>query len=155
MDNWDIWTTLVVSMTPFGELRLSIPLAIYSFRLPWYQALPIAIIGNMVPVLILVPTIGWLTRIIQTFPNPVARVITWWTNRIVRLQEHRFRRYGAVMLIILVAIPLPFTGAWTAVLASSIFRIPVLPAIILIAIGVFLAGTLMTIITVTGMSIIR
>jgi uncharacterized membrane protein len=56
-------------------------------------------------------------------------------------------------LIILVAIPLPMTGAWTGSLAAWIFQIPPVKAIILIGLGVFIAGVIVTILTLSGIEI--
>ena len=46
----DLLATFAAAMTPIGELRLAIPLAIYTLDIPWYVALPVAVAGNMVPV---------------------------------------------------------------------------------------------------------
>ena len=56
-------------------------------------------------------------------------------------------------LIILVAIPLPMTGAWTGSLAAWVFQIPPIQAIILIGLGVFIAGIIVTILTLSGIEI--
>ena len=76
MEPLDLLATFAAAMTPIGELRLAIPLAIYTLEIPWYVALPVAIAGNMVPVLLLVPGLNRLSRFLQSFPNPASRLLT-------------------------------------------------------------------------------
>jgi uncharacterized membrane protein len=51
---------------------------------------------------------------------------------------------------VLIAIPLPITGAWTGSLTSWAFGIPARKAIPLIALGVVFAGIIVTILTESG-----
>ena len=153
MEPLDLPVTFLAAMIPIGELRLAIPLAIYSLDVPWYLALPIAVAGNMVPVLLLVPGLHRLSRILLSFPNPAGRAFTWYTERLERVQSRRFQRYGTMALVVLVAIPLPMTGAWTGSLAAWVFRIPIRQAIPLIALGVLIAGVVVTILTLSGIEL--
>ncbi|MBI4336967.1 MAG: small multi-drug export protein [Chloroflexi bacterium] len=142
--------TLLAAMVPVGELRLAIPLAIYGMGMPWYQALPLALVGNMVPVLVLVPGLEHISRLLLRFPNPAGRLFQWWTRRVQVTQEARFRKYGAAALVLFVAVPLPLTGAWTGSLAAWAFRVPARQAIWLIGLGVAIAGVIVTALTVAG-----
>ena len=145
----DLLLTFVAAMTPIGELRLAIPLGV-SKGVPWSQALPIAVVGNMVPVLLLIPGLDRLSALLLSFPNPLGRVFTWRAERLRQTQTGRFQKYGAIALVVLVAIPLPMTGAWTGSLAAWIFRVPARQAIPLIALGVVIAGLIVTALTVSG-----
>ena len=49
--------------------------------------------------------------------------------------------------MIFVAIPLPFTGAWTGALCAFVFGIPFRKALIAIAGGVIIAGLIVTLTT--------
>jgi uncharacterized membrane protein len=153
MELFDILVTFVAAMTPIGELRLAIPLAISRYDMVWYSALPIAVVGNIVPVLILVPGMARLSKMLSNFSNPAGRMLRWQENRLRRAQSARFDRYGALALVILVAVPLPMTGAWTGSLAAWIFRIPPSRAIPLIAVGVLIAGLIVTIVTLSGIEL--
>ena len=62
-------------------------------------------------------------------------------------------KYGYLGLILFVAIPLPFTGAWTGALVAFLFKIPFKKAFPLIATGVAIAGALVTLITKAGIGI--
>jgi uncharacterized membrane protein len=58
-----------------------------------------------------------------------------------------------VVLVAFVAIPLPFTGAWTGSLAAWVFQVPPRSAIPLIALGVVIAGGVVTAVTLTGIGL--
>ena len=147
--------TFAAAMTPVGELRLAIPLALLTYDLAWYVALPVAIAGNMAPVLILVPGLRRISAVLLSFPNPAGRLLLWQQERVRRVQGPRFEKYGALALILLVAIPLPMTGAWTGSLASWVFGIPPRRAIPLIAVGVAIAGVVVTAIALSGIGLGR
>ena len=150
MELLDLLATFAAAMTPIGELRLAIPLAIYTLEIPWYIALPTAIAGNMVPVLALVPGLDRLSRFLQSFPNPAGRLLAWQLERLQRVQGRRFHTYGDMALVLLVAIPLPMTGAWTGSMAAWVFKIPARRAIPLIGLGVVIAGIIVTALTLSG-----
>jgi len=153
MDLLDLLVTFGAAMTPIGELRLAIPLAIGKYGIAWYVALPIAVVGNMVPVLILLPGLQGLSRILSSFPNPAGKLLAWQEDRLRRVQSRRFERYGSMALVVLVAIPLPMTGAWTGSLAAWVFGIPPRRAIPWIAMGVLMAGLVVTAVTLSGMAL--
>jgi uncharacterized membrane protein len=155
MEPLEILATFVTAMTPLGELRLAIPLAIYTYDITWFVALPVAVVGNMVPVLVLVPGLNRLSRFLLSFPNPAGRLLSWQEDRLRRAQAHRFQKYGAFALVIFVAIPLPLTGAWSGALIAWIFRIPARRAIPLIALGVLIAGIIVTAVTLSGIELGR
>ena len=117
------------------------------------MALPIAVVVNMVPVLILMPGLNRTSRMLSSFPNPAGRLLAWQENRLRRVQSRRFDRYGGLALVILVAIPLPMTGAWTGSLAAWTFGIPPRLAIPLIALGVLIAGLIVTVVTLSGIEL--
>ncbi len=157
MDLSDSLRTILAAMTPIGELRLAIPLAILEMDMRWYQALPLALVGNMIPPLFLAPGLQPAYRLFQRFPGPLGkalnRLFTWRVDRLRAAWSERFTKYGPAALVILVAIPLPLTGAWTGSLAAWVFQIPPKRALPLIALGVLIAGVVVTAVTVSGTQI--
>ncbi len=149
----DWFWVLLAAMTPIGELRLSIPLGIQGLGMPWYLVLPLSVLGNLVPVFVLVLGLERMSGLLQSFPNPAGRLLAWKADRLRLAHSERFRRYGAVVLVAFVAIPLPFTGAWTGSLAAWVFRVPPRVAIPLIALGVVLAGGVVTAATLMGIEL--
>jgi uncharacterized membrane protein len=137
-------------MTPIGELRLSIPLGIWVLKMPWYQAFLISLVGNVVPVLFLVPGLERISRWLQAFPNPLGAFLTWRARRLREAHAERFQRYGYAALALFVGVPLPLTGAWTGSLLAWAFQVPWQAAIPVIGTGVLMAGVIVTALTVAG-----
>ena len=57
---------------------------------------------------------------------------------------NRYKYYGVILFV---AIPLPFTGAWTGSLASYLFGFNKKKSLIAIFIGLLISGTIVTTIT--------
>ncbi|WP_449291112.1 small multi-drug export protein [Oscillibacter ruminantium] len=81
------------------------------------------------------------------------RAFPWWRAKIDSLEKHAHLKGGVVHkyptlgLLILVAIPLPGTGAWTGVLVASILDIRLKTAVPTIFAGVIIAGILTMLLT--------
>lgn len=139
---------LIISALPILELRGAIPVAINLFNFPWYQALLLAIIGNLLPVPIILLFLNaiskWLSKI-----GFFRRFFHW-------LFEHTSRRgkiverYERIGLILFVAIPLPVTGAWTGSLLAVLFGLKFRHAFLSILIGVCIAGIIVTCLSLLG-----
>jgi len=133
---------LIISALPILELRGAIPVAINLFNFPWYHALLLAVIGNLLPV-----------PIILLFLNAISKwlsKISFFRRFFHRLFEHTSRRgkiverYERIGLILFVAIPLPVTGAWTGSLLAVLFGLKFRHAFLSILIGVCIAGIIVT-----------
>jgi uncharacterized membrane protein len=75
------------------------------------------------------------------------RFLNWLYNRTRRKTRAKIEKYGAWALISFVAIPLPYTGAWTGALAAWLFDIPAKKAVPYIIIGILIAGIIVTAVT--------
>jgi len=146
----DIIRTLLAAATPVGELRLAIPLAVYVYKMQWYEAFMLGVFGNMIPVLFLIGTLERIERVLERFPNPFLPILRWRADKLRATQTPKFKRYQLIALVTLVAIPLPGTGAWTGTLAAWVFQIQPSRSIPSIAIGVLIAGMIVTSITMLG-----
>ena len=137
--------TILVGMTPVLELRGAIPLGVAA-GLPPLTACAAAILGNVIPV----PFIMLLTRRIFRWLRKTAFFgpkIDWLERR-AHLKGRMVRKYRLPGLILLVAIPLPGTGAWTGALVATLLDIRLRPAFPAIAAGVVIAGVIITALTV-------
>ena len=125
-------------MLPVVELRGGIPFGL-SLDLGHIPALAASIIGNLIPVPFL---ILFTRRIFQWLRNRSARLNHWVTRLELRAQNkgHMVQKYQMLGLCILVAIPLPGTGAWTGALVAALMDLRVKYAMPVIALGVLLAG---------------
>jgi uncharacterized membrane protein len=61
------------------------------------------------------------------------------------------QKYEALGLVIFVAIPLPITGAWSGVIAASLFKIRFRYAFISIVCGIICAGLIVTSLCALGL----
>tara|TARA_B100000315_G_C14542503_1_gene571602 strand:- start:143 stop:685 length:543 start_codon:yes stop_codon:yes gene_type:complete len=139
---------LIISILPILELRGALPVAINLFHLSWYQALPLVIIGNLLPVpvilLALNPISRWLSKI--GFFN---RFFCWLFERTRRLGSI-VERYERIGLVLFVAVPLPFTGAWTGSVVAVLLGLSFKHAFISILIGICIAGIIVTCLSLLG-----
>ena len=138
-------STFFLSMVPVIELRGGLPYGI-ALGLDYPAALIAAVLGNMVPV----PFIIIYIRHIFTW---LRRRSSWWDLRITYLERKAHlkgrvvQKYSAIGLCILVAIPLPGTGAWTGALVAAFLAMPLRKAVPSIFAGVLIAGIAISILT--------
>ena len=147
--------TFLTAMTPIGELRASVPLGIVQFELTWPVVFLLSILGNMTPI----PPILYMLRTvggrIERMDNPLGALLRWRTARIERQWGSTVKRYGLLGIVIVVAIPLPFTGAWTGALTVWALRVQPRLGLIGIAIGIVIAGIIVTALTLAGVELIK
>ena len=139
--------TLLLAMLPVTELRAALPLAYFSFNLSIFEAFFWSVVGNMIPVFFLLWLFPPLSKWFRERVKWIDRLLTWIFERTRRKHDKKFMRWGSLALIVVVAIPLPGTGAWTGSLAAFLFGIPYKKALGLIFLGVLLAGVIVSAIT--------
>ena len=136
----------VVSMVPIIELRGAIPIA-EGLGLNIFLYYPTAIIGNMLPV----PIIYLFARKVLEWGKDkkyTKKFFTWCLEKGEKggkkLRETAGNSGIFWALLIFVGIPLPGTGAWTGTLAASFLNIDFKTSISAVALGVILAGIIMS-----------
>ncbi|MFH1308652.1 MAG: small multi-drug export protein [Patescibacteria group bacterium] len=138
---------LLISMLPIVELRIGIPIALAVYNLPVWSAFVFSVIGNLIPVVFIMWFLGFLVKFLIHKIYFLNRFFSWLFEKTRKRHSAKFDRFRDLALIVLVAIPLPGTGAWTGALAAFVFGIPIKRAFPLISIGVLIAGVIVTIIT--------
>jgi uncharacterized membrane protein len=131
----------LTSMLPIIELRGALPIAINVFHISWPKAFLIAYIGNLIPA----PFILWLLRPVVRLLSKISifkRFFTWLFERTRKRSNKMIERYEEIGLMAFVAIPLPGTGAWTGALVAFLFGLDFKKSLLVIAIGVFIAGVI-------------
>ena len=140
-----------MSMIPVVELRGAIPYGLAAGLDPWLTYLAAAA-GNMVPV----PFIMIIIRRIFNWAREHSR---WLGNRVRWLEARAEKKSDLVQrnalagLTILVAIPLPGTGAWTGTLAASFLNMGIKSTSIAVSLGVVIAGFFMGAVAMTGVHV--
>ena len=140
--------TIILSMLPIAELRLSIPVAITVLNLPWYEAFALGILGNLIPVPFLLLFFEGAAKLVQKLTIG-KRFVDWLLKRTAR-HSGSIVKYEFVGLAIFVAIPLPLTGAWTASLLAYILGLKFWPSFLSICLGVIGAAVIVTTLTLLG-----
>jgi uncharacterized membrane protein len=142
----EIVTVLVLAALPISELRGAIPVAISLYHFDPLTAYLLGVLGNMLPVPFLLKLLEPVTSLLRR-SSPLARLMAWLFARTRRRHSATVERMGALALVLLVAIPLPATGAWTGALIAHVFGIPFRDALPLIVVGVGIAGVIVTLAT--------
>lgn len=139
--------TFLIAMAPVVELRGSIPIALEVYHLPLWSAYFFSVLGNMMPVLLL-PFLGVVIAELSRRFSFLERFFTQLFLYTRKRHERSFELFRDFALVVFVAIPLPFTGAWTATLVAFVFGIPLRRAFPLILLGVIIAAVVVSLITV-------
>lgn len=131
-----------MAMLPVIELRGSVPWGVAQ-DLNYGLVLLVSILGNMVPVPFI---ILFIRRIFDWMKKKSARLAKIAEKMEARAHSKKdiLVKYETLGLFILVAIPLPGTGAWTGALVASIFDLRMKNALPAIFLGVVAAGLIMT-----------
>ncbi|MDD6160349.1 MAG: small multi-drug export protein [Oscillospiraceae bacterium] len=137
--------TMLVSMVPVIELRGGIPFGVAA-GLPVWMACVAAMLGNMIPVPFIIVYIRrvfrWLRSRLPRFNHVLDRL-----ERKAHLKGRTVKKYQFLGLAILVAIPLPGTGAWTGALVAAFLDMRLKKAVPWIALGIVVAGILVSVLT--------
>ncbi len=140
MSSW-LWVAFV-SMLPVVELRGAIPLGL-GLGLSPLAALAAALMGN----LLVVPLLLWLVPGVVAWLERLSWFKRWWDRLEARVRlrsEDTVQRFGALGLLLFVAVPLPGSGAWTGALIAVVLGLKKRYAGPAIALGVLIAGILVT-----------
>lgn len=136
--------TFLVSMVPVLELRGAIPIGVGA-GLPPLTAMLVAIAGNMVPVPFIILFIRRIFRWLRN-KGKIGGFVAKLENR-AKEKSAIVKKYAGIGLCILVAIPLPGTGAWTGALVAAIMNMRLKRALPHIFLGVVIAGFIITCLT--------
>lgn len=141
--NKDI-AVLIISMFPIVELRGAIPFGV-GMGMNALRVALLSVVGNLIPV----PFIIWLIRPILEWlkKTKLLSKIGAWIDRRTMKKSENITKYKMLGLMILVAIPLPGTGAWTGAMIAGLLNMRVKDSLPAIALGVVIAGILVISIT--------
>ena len=138
-------TAFAMSLVPVVELRGSLIYAAAQGLDPVLSYI-VCVAGNMIPVpfiiLFIRPLFDWMKRSAS------------WLRRVAEKMEEKahsksgaVRKYEMLGLFLLVAIPLPGTGAWTGSLVAAMLGMRLKHASPMIFLGVLTAGVIVTLVS--------
>ena len=137
--------TFLISMVPTVELRGALPIATGA-GLDWRIAIPVAVVGNMLPVPFIIIFIKKIFALMRKMSNKLDKFVTKMENKAFSKRDV-IDKYGPWGLYLFVAIPLPGTGAWTGSLIAAMLDIPLKKAFPAVALGVISAGIIVSFIS--------
>ena len=141
----DILLTFLVAMGPVVELRGAIPFGVVRGLNIW-TAIIASVLGNLVPVPFIILFIrkifAWMRAHMPKLDGLVTRM-----EQKAEKNRAAVEKYAFWGLAVLVAIPLPGTGAWTGALVAAMMEMRLKRAFPAIVIGVVIAGVIVSIVT--------
>lgn len=139
--------SFLISISPLGEMKAGLPLAILKYGLNPWVAFLFCLAGN----LLIFPLVDYL---MTTF-GPMVFKSRKTKERALKFRLHTKKRtnglmqkYGFWGLMVFVMIPLPGTGAYLGTIASYAFDIDKTKAFKAISLGVIGSGIIMQIVTI-------
>lgn len=147
------WLEIFISsMIPWIEARYVIPPWI-TLGWSWWEVFPIAVLGNIFPIPFIL--------LFFTYVEKFLRRYRFWDNLMEKLFTHTRKRadktiqqYETLGLLLFVAIPVPFTGAWTGALIAYLFGLKVWKSFLTIVAGVLCSASIMTVVTLLGVDLL-
>ncbi len=139
----DELVVFIISMLPVLELRGGL-VAAAILKVNWLIAFPICVIGNVLPIplelLFIRKIFNWLKKF-NCFKTIIEKLDKRAKEKASSETMQKYLEWG---LFLLVAIPLPGTGAWTGGLVADVLDLRMKKAIPIITYGVIAAGLIMS-----------
>jgi uncharacterized membrane protein len=134
---------ILLTFTPFLELRASIPYGINILELPWAVVFFVCVLTNIIlgPIVYIL-----IDKFIHIFLN--YKIFAKQYNRIITRTQKRMHKYiekyGWIGLALFIAVPLPGSGSYSGALAADLVGLSFRKFVIANTLGVLIAGILVT-----------
>ena len=131
---------LIFAALPVIEVRGSIPLGLFYFKMDTLSVLLISFVGGVLPVFPILWALENLTgalRNIEIFDRFFG-----WLFAHTKSKSGLIERFELVGLTLFMALPIPGTGIWTGCVAAYLLELPWIPTFICALIATALASTL-------------
>lgn len=131
----------LISMVPLLELRGGL-LAASLLKVSAVKAIPLCIIGNIIPIpfilLFIKKIFAWMKKF-KIFRGLVERL-----ERRAMNKSDQVTKYEFMGLVLFVGIPIPGTGAWMGSLIAALLEMDIKKAVAAELIGIIMATVIMT-----------
>lgn len=144
---------MIISALPISELRGGIPVGMALYNFSVVKSFLLAVIGNSIPVIPLLLFFKPISEFLSKW-GPLKKFFDWFFKRTKR-KARIVERYEAIGLALFVAVPFLLTGAWTGCVAATLFKLKFKYSLIAILCGVFIAGIIVSILSIAGIGLIR
>lgn len=145
---------IITAMLPIVEVRGAIPVAMAVYGMHPLLAIALSVVASLVPVVILLLFLERVTNWLRSLHPSLSHFFGWLFKRTHHRHTAKFERWGSLALMLFVAIPLPFTGAWTGALLAYLFGIKFHHAILFIVAGSLIAAIIVAAVSLGGITIL-
>ena len=136
----------IISMIPILELRGGLLAASPALlNVPILKAIPICIIGNLLPIPFILLLIEKVLNVMEGIPG-LGKVAVWIRQKADK-NKGQIEKFGFWGLVLFVGIPLPGTGAWTGSLVAALLHMKFGKAIGAILCGIVMATVIMSLLS--------
>ncbi len=136
----------IISMIPVLELRGGLLAASPALlNVPILRAIPICIIGNLLPIPFILLLIEKVLNVMENIPGLGKAAV--WVRRKADKNKGQIEKFGFWGLVLFVGIPLPGTGAWTGSLVAALLHMKFGKAIGAILCGIVMATVIMSLLS--------
>lgn len=140
----------LLGASPVSEIRGAVPVGFFVFKLNIFLVYFVAVLGNFVIVPLVLVFLKYFSDFLIRRFYFFNRFLNYVFLRTRNHHAHKFEKWEHWALLVLVAVPLPFTGAWTGGIAAFLFDISFKKALLLIFGGIVIAGIIVSVLTLTG-----
>jgi len=147
------WQAFLLSLLPVAELRGGIPLAV-GYEIPILQAFALCVAANILVIPIFYIFLNTLHKLFYKV-NFYRKIFDKYVNRTITRAQSKVEKYGYWGVLLFVAIPLPITGAYTGTLATWLLKLDMKKAFWFLALGVVIAGIIVSAAVLTGLGILQ
>ncbi|MGN1421025.1 MAG: COG2426 family protein [Eubacterium sp.] len=141
----DWLVVFLISVCPILECRLGMFTAIVLLDMNPFVGFIISFLGNIFPIPFILLLINWIFDLLKKVPH-INKIIFKLEDKTLKKRD-KIDKYGIWGLLFFVAIPLPGTGGWTGALLASLLHLDRKKSFGIIAIGVFIAGLIITVLS--------
>jgi len=152
---WEYFQVFFLSILPISEVRGAIPYGIVALKLRALPVFLISLLGNLIVSFFLIFIWEILFLFLSSRFKLFKKFFEWLFDKTRKRFSPYYRKWQDIGLCFFVAIPLPFTGAWTGSLAAFLFGIKRKEALISISFGVLIASILILALTLFGIELER
>ncbi|MGI6225212.1 MAG: small multi-drug export protein [Peptococcales bacterium] len=132
---------IILSALPLTELRLTIPLAV-ALGISPIKSFILACIGNFLPIIPLLLLLEPASRIVAKIPF-INKIFVKLLEK-TRAKGEQVEKYGALGLLLFVAVPFPGTGVYSGAILAFLFGLRFRYAFLALTFGMLLAGIAVT-----------
>lgn len=144
---------LIASLLPFFELRLGLPLLVYN-GMPVLVAFLVSVAVNLLVIPIVYFFLDYLHKHLSKF-RYYEKAFRYYEDKYKRKVEKKIgTKWEYWVLFVIVAVPLPGTGAYSGTLIAWLFGLDRKKSYLAISLGVVVAGILVALATASVIRLI-